>query len=184
MDWTQQLLDQLTFHWDALVWPRLAGLTDDEYLWEPVPEMWSIRPRESARTAMAAGAGDLVIDFELPEPDPVPATTVAWRIGHLVVGVLGSRNASHFGHPAVDYATMEWPATAAGALARLEAEYATWVMGVRGLDERRLGEPVGPAEGPFADHPYAALVLHIHREVIHHAAEILLLRDLYRWRPD
>ena len=26
----------------------------------------------------------------------------------------------------------------------------------------------------------AALVLHIHREVIHHGAEVSLLRDLYR----
>jgi hypothetical protein len=28
----------------------------------------------------------------------------------------------------------------------------------------------------------AALILHIHREVIHHGAEISLLRDLYAWR--
>ena len=28
----------------------------------------------------------------------------------------------------------------------------------------------------------AALVLHITREMIHHGAEIALLRDLYRWR--
>lgn len=29
----------------------------------------------------------------------------------------------------------------------------------------------------------AGLILHIHREVIHHGAEILLLRDLYRHQP-
>ena len=29
----------------------------------------------------------------------------------------------------------------------------------------------------------AALVLHIHREVLHHGAEISLLRDLYTWWP-
>ncbi len=28
----------------------------------------------------------------------------------------------------------------------------------------------------------AELVLHIHREVIHHGAEVALLRDLYRQR--
>jgi hypothetical protein len=28
----------------------------------------------------------------------------------------------------------------------------------------------------------AALVLHVNREVLHHGAEIALLRDLYRWR--
>ena len=45
-----------------------------------------------------------------------------------------------------------------------------------------LGRPCGPAEGPFADAPLAALVQHINREVIHHGAEIALLRDLYRAR--
>jgi hypothetical protein len=42
----------------------------------------------------------------------------------------------------------------------------------------------GPAvpEGPFADHPMAALGLHINREVIHHGAEVACLRDLYRAR--
>ena len=27
---------------------RLDGLTDDEYLWEPSPHCWSIRPRDSS----------------------------------------------------------------------------------------------------------------------------------------
>ena len=45
-----------------------------------------------------------------------------------------------------------------------------------------LAAPCGPAEGPYADYPKAALVLHIHREVIHHGAEVSLLRDLYRRR--
>ena len=44
-----------------------------------------------------------------------------------------------------------------------------------------LGPPVGAAEGPCAERTRTAdLVLHIHREVIHHLAEIALLRDLYR----
>jgi hypothetical protein len=36
---------------------------------------------------------------------------------------------------------------------------------------------VRPAEGGFADAPLAALVLHIHRELIHHVVEVSLLRD-------
>ena len=51
---------------------------------------------------------------------------------------------------------------------------------MRGLSSERLRSPVGEAEGAFAELPYAALVLHVHREVIHHGAEVLLLRDLYR----
>ena len=53
---------------------------------------------------------------------------------------------------------------------------------MHGLDPAALARPCGPAEGPFAAYPMAALVLHINREVIHHGAEVALLRDLYRAR--
>jgi hypothetical protein len=110
----------------------------------------------------------------------VPVPTIAWRLGHLIVGIFGERNASHFGGPPMTYQTVEWPGTAAGALSMLDDGYRRWVAGVAALDEAGLGRPVGAAEGPFAEHPYAALVLHIHREAIHHLAEVALLRDLYR----
>lgn len=55
------------------------------------------------------------------------------------------------------------------------------MAGVSKMDDEALVRPIGPAE-PFADAPFAALVLHIHREAIHHLAEVLLLRDLYRAR--
>lgn len=42
----------------------------------------------------------------------------------------------------------------------------------------------GEAEGPFAAAPPATLVLHLHREVIHHGAGTCLLRDLYAHRED
>lgn len=180
MDWTGQLLEQLTFHWEHQARPRLDGLTDDEYLWEPVPGMWSIRPRALAVTSMAAGGGAWVADVEFPEPTPAPLTTIAWRLGHVIVGIFGMRNASHFGGPPIDYPTYDWPTTATGALAELDRVYADWVAGARTLDEVRLAAPVGEAEGPFAEHPYVELVLHIHREAIHHLAEVALLRDLYR----
>ena len=183
MDWTSELLDQLTFHWDNQARPRLDGLTDDEYLWEPVPGAWSIRPRHQAKTAMAAGGGDLVIDWEYPQPEPAPVTTIAWRLGHVIVGVLGARNAAHFNGRQIDYFTVDWPGEATSALAMLDDAYARWVEGVRGLDEAELAKPVGEAEGPYADRPYGTLVLHIHREVIHHLAEVALLRDLYAAGP-
>ena len=53
------------------------------------------------------------------------------------------------------------------------------MSGVRRLDEDGLLAPCGPAEGPFAEAPMADLILHIHREAIHHGAEVALLRDLY-----
>jgi hypothetical protein len=183
MDWTSTLLEQLTWHWDNQARPRLDGLTDDEYRWEPVPGAWNLRPRGEARTPMAAGAGDLVLDFAYPQPEPAPVTTIAWRLAHVIVGIFGARNASHFGGPPMDYQSFAYAATAKEALEQLDEGYARWVAGVRGLDEERLAVPVGPAEGPYAELPYATLVLHINREAIHHLAEVALLRDLYAHRP-
>ena len=56
--------------------------------------------------------------------------------------------------------------------------------GCAALATSGLAEPCGPAEGPCAEAPAAALVLHINRELIHHGAEIALLRDLYAHRND
>ena len=86
-DWTTELLDQLTWHWDNQFRPRLDGLTDAEYLWEPVEGCWNVRPRADARTRMAAGSGDWIMDYEFPEPSPAPVTTIAWRLGHILVGI-------------------------------------------------------------------------------------------------
>jgi hypothetical protein len=87
------------------------------------------------------------------------------------------RAAAHRGHAAG--CAHEYAGTAGGALAQLDAGYATWIAGVRGLGADWLTLPCGPGEGPFADDPTAGLVLHINREVIHYGAEISLLRDLY-----
>lgn len=135
--------------------------------------------RGTGLAAVQGGSGDFTIEFAFPEPDPAPLTTIAWRIGHVVVGVLGARWQSHFGGPPHDYMTHDYAGDAAGGLAQLDTVYAGWMDGVRGLDAEALAAPVGPDEGPWADAPMAMLVLHINREVIHHGAEMCLLRDLY-----
>lgn len=177
------LVDQLDWHWTQQLRPRLEGLTDDEYLWEPVPGCWNVRPRGTGTAPVLGGGGDWTIDFAYPEPEPAPVTTIAWRIGHLVVGVLAARVHSHFGGQPADYLTWEYAGTADEALAQLDAGYAAWTAGVRSLGEEGLFTPCGEAEGPWAEHPKLDLVLHINREMIHHGAEIALLRDLYAHRP-
>ncbi|GGN59541.1 hypothetical protein GCM10010112_14680 [Actinoplanes lobatus] len=179
LDWNRELLDQLDWHWRTHLRPRLDGISDAEYLWEPVPDCWSVRPRGRSSTPMAAGTGDHLIDFALPEPVPAPVTTIAWRLGHLIVGVFGMRNASHFGGPPMDYGSFDYAGTAAEALRQLDEAYTRWTDGVRGLGGDGPARPCGPAEGPFGEYPMATLVLHINREAIHHGAEIALLRDLH-----
>lgn len=179
--WNRELSEQLSWHWEHQLRPRLGGLGDEEYLWEPVDGCWNVRRRGTSTAPMAAGSGEFTIDFAFPQPEPPPVATIAWRLGHLIVGVFGARVASHFGGPAVDYYQHEYAGTAKGALDQLDVVYAAWMAGVRSLGEDGLARPCGDAE-PYPELTMAALILHIHREVIHHGAEIALLRDLYRAR--
>jgi hypothetical protein len=180
IEWNDQLAEQLDWHWQHHLRPRLDGLTDAEYFWEPVAECWSVRPRAESSASSGYGSGDYVIDYERPEPSPPPVTTIAWRLGHVIVGVFGQRSAAHFGGPPCDYPSFAYAGSADEALRQLDEAYAVWIGGVRGLGEEGLARPCGPAEGPYAEYPMAALVLHINREAIHHGAEICLLRDVYR----
>jgi DinB family protein len=181
IDWNSQLVDQLDEHWTRQLRPRLDGLTDDEYFWEPAPGCWSVR-RRGESTVPVMGSGDFTIDFAFPQPDPAPVTTIAWRLAHIIVGVFGVRVAGHFGGPPADFETFAYAGSAAAALGQLDAVYAAWTSGIRELGEEGMTRPCGPAEGPYAGHPMGGLVLHINRETIHHGAEIALLRDLYPHR--
>ncbi|MFK5690262.1 DinB family protein [Ornithinimicrobium sp. LYQ92] len=183
---TTHLVDQLAYHWEHAARPRLEGLTDAEYRWEPAPGTWNVRTAEEeapAGVVVRAGAGPWLVDWA-PNPDPAPVTSIAWRLGHLITGVFGMRVHSHFGGPPADQRDWAYAGTADEALAQLDQTYAAWVEGVRGLGPRALDTPVGPAEGPWAEAPMITLVLHIHREAIHHLAEVALLRDLWAHRVD
>lgn len=160
------LADQLDFHWTHQLRPRFDGLTDDEYFWQPVPGCWTIHP-------------DGAIDFSYPPPQPEPFTTIAWRLGHVIVGVFAMRNHSHFGGPPADYHSWPYATNADTALAQLDDAYRKWIDGVRSLSEDDLKQPCGPAEGQWAEYSMTELILHINREAIHHGAEIACIRDLY-----
>lgn len=178
--------DQLSVHLEHHVRNRLTGLTDEEYLWQPAPG-WTLRARgDSPPTgARAVGDGPVTIDFApiglFPEPDaPVPPlTTIAWRMAHVTCGVFAERNATLFGGPELDYTTFPYTLSAAEAIEQLEEHGARWIAGVRSLTPEELMRPWAPGQPPFGDEPTLSLVMHIHREALHHLAEVCLLRDLY-----
>ena len=178
VDYNHELVEQITFHRAALWDRRLAGLSDEEYFYSPVPGAWNVHPRGSSTAPIQAGSGEFTIDFAVPEPDPAPFTTIAWRLGHVIVGVLAVRNAAHFGAPSASYESWEYAGTAAGALEQLNTQLDVWLDGVRSLDQDGLAAPVGDKE-PYPEAAMAVLVLHINRELIHHLSEVCLLRDLY-----
>ncbi len=61
----------------------------------------------------------------------------------------------------------------------LERSFANFRGGVASWSEEQLLDLLGPTWGPFANHSNLDLLLHAMREVVHHTAEIALLRDLY-----
>jgi hypothetical protein len=177
-----QLLGQLEFRWQVMIRPRLEGLTDDEYLWEPAPGCWSVR---------AAGAGRFVADGQWygglhHEVSPPPFTTIAWRLCHLGSGLTARAN-HHFGDRSLTWANF-WdrepvPGTAADGLAFLDRSYAAWHDGILARPEEFIDEksdgPPGSIDGHF---PFADVIQHVNAEVLCHGAEMCLLRDLYRAR--
>jgi DinB superfamily len=179
VDWNAEVVDQIESHWRHRLRPRLDGLTDDEYFWQPVPGCWTISRRGTSSAPMSFGSGDFTWDFGEPQA-PEPVTTIAWRLAHLIVG-FAETNGTHFGGPPARVATFAYAGTAKEALRQLDDAYDIWVEGVRGLGDEGLARPQGPTSPPaFADSPMARLVLYESVEVIHHGAEICLLRDLYR----
>jgi hypothetical protein len=155
---------------------RLAGLGNDEYFWAPVPGCWSLRRDHDGRWILDGGGG------RDPAPDPPPITTIAWRIGHVGGLALGGFAARRFGAGARDVGDIRFPGRAADAIAFLDDNYAQWRDGMVQLTDAEWWSTLGPTWGPYADSSTADLALHVLDELVHHGAEIGLLRDLYLHR--
>jgi hypothetical protein len=181
-----------------------AALSDDEFFWEPFPTTWSIRRHDQCRTPNPFGAGEWVADFEIPEPIPVPMTTIAWLYWHIgsVPGRLcdidflgGTRTmASGWTSPYLMHHPMF--TSAAEAVAALGNGWQRLRRAIERADDDQLeattaeytyaAEPprdglcvVGPP-GPTrsATHFIAGTL----NEVGHHGTQICTLRDFYAWR--
>jgi hypothetical protein len=183
LDWGRLLVGQLEFYWEVHLWPRLEGLTDEEYFWEPVEGCWSLRRDDDGRWRLDSGWP------ETSPPSPPPVTTIAWRLVHIGATCLANRASTFFGDGTVPadadmfdprHVPADLPGDAEAALGFLERSYRHWHDGIAGLDDEGLRRPLGPRGGPYAEDSMAELIVHISREVMHHGAEIALLRDLYR----
>jgi hypothetical protein len=179
VDWNAELVDQLEWYWQHQLRRRLNGLTNDEYFWEPVTGCWTLSRRGQSRAPISLGPGEFTMDYAMPSHDREPVTTIAWRLAHLII-VFTSMTASHFGGR--PWSSVSFSGTPKGALRQLDDAHDLWVTGVRSLGIEGLARPQGPTSPPeYAGAPMAKLVLHTNREVLHHGAEVCLLRDLYLW---
>jgi hypothetical protein len=161
------LFDAFDYMWNRTL-TRLDGLTVDEYLWEPVPDAWTVRPE----------AGRWRADFATPDPVPAPVTTIAWRMWH-IADCLASYVAPHLGPSPLPGESREWVGEPRAARGAMQLTYDTFRDRIHELGEAGLRQELGPAWGPFAHDSWAALVIHAMDEIVHHGAEIGLLRDLY-----
>lgn len=173
------LLAQYDTSYDYLI-GRLQGLDDPEYTWEPAPGSWSVRPRAQATTPHALGAGAWVLDYERAQLTPAPVTTIAWRLCHIVYGQR-MRYDYTFGTRSLQRDSLELPGSASEALAWLEESHRAWRAGLAALAEADL-DTVGLSSYPWGldpTLPFGAIWWWTNRELIHHGAEIGLLRDLW-----
>lgn len=167
----KSLLQAFDYVWERLI-TRVAGLDDAEYFWEPVDGCWSLRDDGSGKLVLDGGGGGG------PPPDPVPVTTIAWRIGHIcdLVLVGFARRVSG----AADSEEAPAQPGEAAALADYMAQcYALWHDSLASVPDEQWVVALGPAFGPYAESNWFDLVLHVLDELVHHAAEVALMRDLY-----
>ncbi|MDF6022867.1 DinB family protein [Streptomyces sp. JH34] len=165
----------------------VPALTDEEYLWEPVPDCWSVRPRGAGpgpHATFLTGAGGWGRDTApFPHPSPPPFTTLAWRLSHLseMLALRADHTAGGHGMTRDDYRVA---GDAAEALADFGASAAAWRAALLGADDAAL-DTVGYSTYPYGsdpEDPFLETVWWVNQEVLHHGAEIALLRDLYRAR--
>jgi hypothetical protein len=120
---------------------------------------------------------------------PPPFTTIAWRLWHLGASPrptwppTGDLRGPEF---VTAWFSQRPPATApavgsaAEARTLLAAHWQRFAATLEGFTPDELAAPIG--SGPYADDTALGLVLHIADELIHHGAEVGVVRDLWAHR--
>lgn len=166
---------------------EVASMTDEEYLWEPVPDCWSVRRRAAGPgpgATVLVGAGEWGRDSaQPPHPTPPPFTTLAWRLSHLSELLALRADHTNGSHTLTrdDYVVA---GDAAGAIAAFESAATAWREALLGADDAAL-DIVGHSTYPHGsdpEDPFIETVWWVNQELLHHGAEIALIRDLFRAR--
>ena len=167
---------QLRHSWVNARWV-LEDLQDDEFWWEPTPHCWSVRRRDTGVTGW--GTGEWVCEDAWPPPEPVPVTTVAWRIVHLAAWTDVYLDWT-FGSARAGLQDFLVPGDRAGCMGWLFAAQDRFTAAVDGVDDEAMFD-LRPAHWDEMV-PVAHLVTSMLTEHVHHIAEVGVLRDLRRGR--
>jgi len=162
-------------------------LTDAEYLWEPVAGCWSVRRRSDGpgeRAVKLLGGGDWGRDASPTSPYPPPFTTLAWRLDHLIETLVIRADYTSGTH-AMTRPEYLASGSAREAIAALQRGAAAWRHSLVTADDAAL-DTIGYCAYPYGSDPedrFLDVVWWMNQEVLHHGAEIAMLRDLYRDTP-
>jgi len=167
-----------------------SDLSEDEFLWEPVPGSWGVRRRDECRTPNPFGKGEWVVDFDVDVVEGKvvePLTTIAWLFWH--VGSMAGRAADldFLGGPRS--AESGWPSPyIVEHPVFIASNEAVEVMrtGWRALDQALRASSDESLEqatrfwggGPPA--PGYQIIACLLNEISHHCTQVCTLRDLYR----
>jgi hypothetical protein len=172
--------------WADRLTRRLEGLDDEEHLWEPVDGCWSVRCGADGTWRPDLGPKGT----PWTPSDPPPVTTIAWRLWHIGASPRPGWPPTA-ASSALDFSERWWSQGAHGGEAlgnareAVDAVTSHWkavAALIRGFDDEELLVPMGEVAGPYEAASVHGLLLHIADELIHHSAEVALLRDLYRAR--
>ncbi|MEV8585478.1 DinB family protein [Streptomyces sp. NPDC051180] len=164
---------------------EVGPMTDAEYLWEPGPGCWSVRRRADGpgpRATVLTGRGEFGRDSAPPpHPAPPPFTTIAWRLTHLSELLALRADHTHGSRSLTrdDYAV---GGDAATAVAAFDSAATAWRESLLAADDTVL-DTVGHSTYPHggdSEEVFLDVVWWVNQELLHHGAEIALLRDLYR----
>ncbi|MEU6301604.1 DinB family protein [Streptomyces chartreusis] len=173
---TDSQRDLLRWQFDltwALFEYHLERLRPEDFLWEPGPVCWTVRP---------SGDGTWVPDWAETEPDPVPVPTIAWLSWH--IGWWWTVTTDHLqGRPARERTDVTWPADGEATITWLRDLRTDWLTALDGLDPADL-----TATAPFPwpmdpQHTIAHMIGWVNAELMKNAAEIGQLRLLRAQQP-
>jgi hypothetical protein len=162
----------------------VPAMTDDEYLWEPVPGCWSVRRRADGPgpgATVLRGAGEWGRDSAEQHPYPPPFTTIAWRLSH-ISEMLTLRADYTAGGRDMTSDSYRNSGDAGGAIMAFGAAVNAWREALVSTDEAAL-DMIGYSSYPYgsdSEDVFIDTVWWVNQEILHHGAEIALLRDLYR----
>ncbi len=159
--------DEILFQFDlawALADLHLAALVDEDFLWEPAPLCWTVRPD---------AAGVWRPDWAEVEPDPIPVPTIGWLTWH--IDWWWSTAIDHVSGAAPrDRADVTWPGSGGPAVRRLRDLATQWreILGSADMDQ--------PASFPWTaeGRTLAHTALWVNVELTKNIAEIGQLRLL------